>query len=142
MAMYTPSSALTELEAQHDALRAMMDRCEQLADELDADRTSQLRLTRELARLRLALDAHNAFEEQLLRSMLPGNDAFADARIERMVQDHIEQHRSIRVRLDSTKTSSVRDVIDNLRAHLDAEGSYLLDATVLRDDLVSVEDAG
>jgi len=139
---YTPSRALAELNAQHDALRGMMDRCEELADELDAGRMGPMQLTREVARLRLAFDAHNTFEEQLLRPVLMGADAFAEVRIDRMIEDHIGEHRTMRAQLGSTETSALREVIETLRAHLAAEERYLLSSKVLRDDLVTVEGAG
>ncbi len=134
---------LSDLIAQHDSLRGMMDHCEDLADSLDghpdADATP---LTRALARLRLAFDAHNKFEEQLLRPVLLEHDAFGNVRVERMVDDHIHEHRAIRERLGFPATAALRDAIETLRAHLDAEERYLLTSRVLRDDLVSVESSG
>lgn len=139
----TPSHVLSELIAQHDSLRGMMDHCEDLANSLDSNPDADpTPLTRELARLRLAFDAHNKFEEQLLRPVLLEHDAFGNVRIERMVDDHIHEHRAIRERLSSPATAALRDVIETLRAHLDAEERYLLTSRVLRDDLVTVESAG
>lgn len=139
----TPSRALTELIAQHDSLREMMDRCEDLADTLDAHPSGDpIPLTKELARLRLAFDAHNKYEEQLLRPVLLEHDSFGPVRVERMVEDHVHEHRAIRDRLGSPATSALRDVIETLRAHLDAEERYLLSSKVLRDDLVTIEGAG
>jgi Hemerythrin HHE cation binding domain len=131
---YTPGSALIELKAQHDALRGMMDHCEDLADELDAGRAGPTQLLREVARLRLTFDAHNQFEEKLLRPALLESDAFAGIRIDRMVEDHVNEHRTMRQKLASSETAVLRDVIETLRAHLDAEERYLLTAKVLRDD--------
>jgi hypothetical protein len=142
MTKLSPARALAELQAQHDTLRTMMDRCEELADELEAHRGDPLRLTREVARLRLAFEAHNQFEEQLLRPVLLENDAFAQVRIERMIDDHVGEHREMRARLSSDETSVLRDVIETLRAHLEAEERYLLSAKVLRDDVVTVESSG
>lgn len=139
---YTPSRALAELKAQHDALRQMMDRCEELADELDAGRMGPQQLTREVARLRLAFEAHNTFEEQLLRPVLLEADSFAQVRIDRMIEDHVGEHRAMRARLNSNESSDLREAIETLRAHLDAEERYLLTAKVLRDDLVTIENAG
>ena len=136
---FLPSRALSELKAQHDALRGMMDRCEELANELDAGRMGPLQLTREVERLRLAFGAHNTFEEQLLRPVLIGNDAFAEVRIDRMVEDHVGEHRAMHASLANTETMALRESIAMLRAHLDAEERYLLSSRVLRDDLVSLE---
>jgi len=138
-----PSHILSELIAQHDSLRGMMDRCEDLADTLDGHPDSDpMPLTRELARLRLAFDAHNKFEEQLLRPVLLEHDAFGNVRVDRMVDDHMHEHTAIRERLGSPATAALRDVIETLRAHLDAEERYLLTSRVLRDDLVTIESAG
>ena len=134
-ATYTPGRALIELKAQHDALRGMMDRCEVLADELDAGRMGPTQLLREVSRLRLAFDAHNTFEEQLLRPALLEGDAHAGIRIDRMVEDHVSEHRMMRQQLASSETAVLRDVIETLRAHLEAEERYLLTAKVLRDDV-------
>lgn len=137
-----PSKLLTELMRQHDALRAMMDRCEQLADDLDAGTAgpdAPAQLTREVAKLRLAFDAHNRFEEQLLRPVLREIDAFGDVRIDRMVADHVGEHRTVRAQLGDGPTAELRRAIDHLRVHLQAEERYFLSSKVLRDDLVSVE---
>lgn len=139
---YPPGRALAELTTQHAALRVMMDRCEELADELDANLMSPVQLTREVARLRLAFDSHNRFEEQLLRPVLLGTDSFGEVRVERMVEEHVGEHRAMRAKLGSSATADLRAVIANLRAHLDAEERYFLTAQVLRDDLVTVESAG
>ena len=137
----TPSKLLQELTHQHEALRAMMDRCEQLADELDAGHASPGDLTREVTKLRVAFDAHNKFEEHLLRPVLRELDAFADVRIEQMIADHIGEHRAIRRQLDGP-TAELRASLYELRAHLAAEERYFLSSRVLRDDLVSLEGSG
>jgi hypothetical protein len=134
--------ALVELTAQHDALRGMMDRCEQLADETEAGRIGPLQLTREIARLRLAFDAHNRFEEQLLRPVLLDADAFGPVRVERMVEAHVDEHRTMRAQLADGTLAELRGVIATLRNHLEAEERYFLTAKVLRDDLVVVESGG
>lgn len=134
-----PSKLLTELMKQHDALRAIIDRCEAMADELDEGRGDPSQLTREVAKLRLAFDAHNKFEEQLLRPVLREMDAFGDVRIDRMIADHIGEHHAVREQLGDGPTAILRSAIDTLRVHLQAEERYFLSSKVLRDDLVSVE---
>jgi len=138
----TPSKVLEQLIAQHDELRAIMDRCEELADRLDAGEGNPLALTREVAKLRLAFDAHNKFEEQLLRPVLHEMDAFGDVRIDRMFSEHVDEHRSMRQQLGDPTTNALRAVIDKLRVHLQAEERYFLSSKVLRDDVVSVEGGG
>src|SRR5688572_32465610 len=131
---FSPRRALAELAAQHDALRDMMDRCDELIGLVGSDQCGSTQLIRELARLRLAFEAHNAFEEQLLRPLLRDTDPFAAARIERMIEDHVNEHRTMQQRLGSENPAELRDVFETLRAHLDAEERYLLSPKVLRDE--------
>jgi len=138
----TPSKLLAELIAQHDELRRIMDRCEELADQLDLGKCDAGTLTREIAKLRIAFDAHNKFEEQLLRPVLRELDAFGDVRIERMFSDHVGEHRAMRLQLGDATTNALRATIDNLRVHLQAEERYFLSSKVLRDDVVNVEPGG
>lgn len=140
--MTNPSKVLSELLRQHETLRAMMERCEALADELDAGRGDPGELTREVAKLRLAFDAHNKFEEQLLRPVLREIDAFGDVRIERMFTTHVDEHRAMRTQLGDGPTNALRTAIDSLRVHLEAEERYFLSSKVLRDDLVTLESTG
>ena len=137
-----PSHILAELIAQHDGLRTMMDRCDELADDLDVRDGDPANLIREIAKLRIAFDAHNKFEEALLRPVLLAEDPFGPIRVDRMVEDHLHEHAAMRARLASPATIGLRDVIETLRAHLDAEERYLLTAKVLRDDTVTIEGAG
>jgi len=125
---------LAELLAQHQALRVLMDRCGELADVLDATPGADpAPLASELAHLRLAFDAHNKFEEALLRPVLIEHDDLGKVRIDRMVEDHVNEHHEMRSQLMSPTTAALRDAIETLRAHLDAEERYLFTAPVLRD---------
>jgi len=132
-----PSRALAELAGQHAILHDMIDRCEELADALDAERIGPDVLLREVARLRLALDAHNRYEEQLLPPLLLDADWLGAVRVSRMVEDHIVEHRAMRSQLGSAPTPSaeLRATLASLRAHLDSEEHDFLTKRVLRDDL-------
>ena len=138
----TPSRVLAELEAQHDAIRKLIERCEALADAMDEGSLDVGQLTREVVRLRVALDSHNTFEEQLLGPVLREEDAFAEVRIGRMMDDHVGEHRAMRARLSSTETRVLRETLQMLRGHLDNEEQYLLNAKVLHDDLISLDGGG
>lgn len=136
---YTPASALAELTEQHARLREQIARCDELADALDAGEIGPTQLLREVARLRLAFDAHNKFEEQLLRPVLLDAEWMGAVRVSRMVEDHVEEHRAMRNAMrgaaGSETTSELRGVLANLRAHLENEERYFLTRKVLRDDL-------
>lgn len=129
----TRFGALAELIAQHDALRGLMTGCERLADGLDTAGGDPAELLHEIERLREAFTAHNAFEENILRPVLLAEDRYGSVRVDRMVEDHVNEHAEMRARLGSPVTANLRDVIETLRAHLEAEERYLLSAQVLRD---------
>lgn len=108
--------ALAEILAQHDALRVIMDRCDELADELDATSTSPVVLVQYVAQLREAFETHNRVEERTLPSIL----ATGALPLER----HTHEHRTIHGRLATGVTGELRETIAALRAHLDTEERY------------------
>jgi hypothetical protein len=130
----TPGQALGALADQHANLRDMMDRCEELADALDAERIAPGVLVREVARLRLAFDAHNKLEEELLRPVLLDAEWLGAVRVSRMAEEHAHEHRSLGQQLGSAVTSQLRAVVASLRAHLDDEERTFLSHRALRVD--------
>jgi len=158
--LLTLGRALDTLAAQHADLREIIDCCEEIADEVDAGAADASRLLREVARLRIAFDEHNQFEEQLLRPLLLDVDSRSRAadlaegarpappwaegvpagrgavRVSRMVEDHVEDHRAMRIGLAATPTCDLRGVLASLRDHLATEERQLLSRKVLRDDRV------
>jgi len=136
---YTPSQALKVLLAQHAEIRALMDRCDTLADELDRGLVEPGAVFAEVARLRLAFDTHNRFEEEHLRPVLRETVAFGDVRIEEMVRDHVAEHHLVGDRLANPVTDELRITVEKLRRHLEAEERYFLSSKVLRDDLVVLD---
>ena len=131
----TPGRALDTLAAQHATLRERIDRCDELADEVDAGTADAAPLLREVAQLRIAFDEHNQFDEQLLRPLLLDVEWLGAVRVSRMVEDHVEEHRAMRVGLAATPTGDLRGVLASLREHLATEERYFLSRKVLRDDL-------
>ncbi len=134
-----PRQALAELAAQHAALRERIAQCEALADELDRGAADPAQLVREVAALRVAFDAHNQFEERLLRPVLIDADWLGAVRAARMVEDHVEEHRAIRRGFEPAAgpgaSSELRLVLASLLEHLDSEERYFLSRKVLRADL-------
>ncbi|CAN5909315.1 hypothetical protein BH11MYX2_BH11MYX2_10090 [soil metagenome] len=129
----TPSEAMQELISQHDNLREIMDHCADLMDSLDSHPQGDPRpLTQQIAKLRAAFDVHNTYEERLLKPTLLAHDLYGTLRVERMVNDHVQEHGLIGARLGSPAIESLRDVIETLRAHLEAEERYLLSPQALR----------
>ena len=127
MSARTQERAVKELEAQHAGLRGMMERCLELADALDEGRCGPTQLLREVERLRLAFDAHNRFEESLLRPLLKAQ--LTDARAQVTEDAHVSEHRALRIKLaneiGTPASRELRQVIDELRGHLDREEELL-----------------
>jgi hypothetical protein len=131
----TPDRALDTLAAQHATLRERIYRCEALADDVDAGTAGAADLLREVAQLRIAFDEHNQFEEQLLRPLLLDVEWLGAVRVSRMVEDHVEEHRAMRLGLAATPTGELRGVLASLLDHLATEERHFLSRKVLRDDL-------
>jgi hypothetical protein len=125
--------ALDDLAVQHAVLREMMERCEALADEVDIGMTGPAALVQAVARLRIAFDEHNRFEEALLRPLLGEFGEIGDVRIARIVDDHVAQHRAMHSGLDAAPTAALRSVLVSLRDHLTGEECDLLARRPPRD---------
>jgi hemerythrin len=134
----SPKQVLTELLEQHEEIRGIIDHCEQMADDLDAGTLEPNVLLAEVARLRAVFDVHNRFEEKLLRPI----DAFGSVRVDKMVEDHVGEHRAMREGLDNPITAELRSTLAKLRQHLATEERFFLSSKVLREDIVVVEGGG
>ena len=136
--MIEPGEALRELLAQHDNLRAIMDRCLELADNIDRGSEERDLLVGEAARLRVAFAAHNGHEESVIPAILRDLDAFGEVRVASMLEDHAAEHASLRLRLEGP-TTGLRAAVRELREHLATEEEVYLCARVLHDDLIALE---
>ena len=120
----TTTPAIAELDAQHQELRGMMDRCLEVADAVDNGSSAEIELQHEVERLRQAFDAHHRFEDALLRPLLR-NARMTGARAAIAENAHRTEHRSFRCRLGMGRaappTRDLRVVIAGMRAHLDDE---------------------
>jgi hemerythrin-like domain-containing protein len=120
--------ARAEIEAQHDALRGMMERCDELAAAFDAGDGDLLALGRAVAQLRTAFRAHRAYEDRYLK---PALRAAAPSGALRLDGEAPPDRNGVRVPgapRGREPADAVRDVIATLRAHLDAEEHELLAA--------------
>jgi hypothetical protein len=137
-----PSEALALLREQHEQIRQLADRCdaalaacadhEPIADEAGLA----------VARLRIAVNAHNRDEEALLGPILVATDAFGPVRVGEMMRGHAAEHQLLREALYAPTVAAIRPVIAQLRAHLEDEEAFFLTHRIVRDDLVSVEADG
>ena len=134
--------ALEALLSQHAELRAMIERCEDLADDLDRGAVGPATLTREVACLRRAFDVHNRCEARLLRPLLAESGALAEIRIELTCADHIDEHRLVRTGLEGSVVEELRTTLARLREHLVTEERCLLSRRASRSDAIVVENGG
>lgn len=107
------TAILAQIHDQHQELRDRMDRCERLADELDAGHGATPVLLREVGELRAAFSEHARFEERHLRPIF---------NTDYQVAEHAVEHQTMHAQL--TVTSALRSTLADMRAHLDAEDLY------------------
>lgn len=119
------------LLAQHASLRSLMEACEQFESAADLERA--------IARLRLAFEQHNRYEETVLRPILGDVDAFDDVRLDRMVGGHVAEHHALADRMAMVSPGALQALLATLREHLASEERCFLSPRVVRDSLVVVE---
>lgn len=134
-----PSELRAQLLHQHQDIRALADKCQAMAAGLADLDALPMDLTREVARLRFAVMAHNQLEDSILKPALLGADAFGDVRVSQMAEQHIAEHDALRGKLEQVTAGQLRDTVASLRAHMDHEERTFLSPRVLRDDIVSIE---
>jgi iron-sulfur cluster repair protein YtfE (RIC family) len=144
-----PSKAREELLCQHAALRDLLGQATKLAGRVLAsaahgkpDVPDLPELHRVLARLQAAMATHNVTEEALLEPMLRDADAWAPQRIARMMEEHRGEHAvfcDALVGTDLVVAARLRDLAEELDAHMMAEERTFLSPAVLRDDVLNLE---
>lgn len=108
---------IKKLRVQHAELRALIERCEALADDLDAGAVEPARVLEQVAELRVKLAAHNEFEEGVLPPLL---------KEEFRVDDHLHEHRAMYEGLDNPVTRELRATLQKLRRHIAIEERHLV----------------
>jgi hypothetical protein len=134
-----PSAALAELRQQHDDLRALADRCAARAARQYGDDEPSSELRTAMARLRIALGAHNRYEESVMAPLLLATDAFGAVRVDEMLRAHAHEHALLLSTMQADTVGALRTVVADLRRHLDDEERFFLDHRIVRDDVVTVE---
>lgn len=119
----------------------MIGQCFTMLNDLENGRLEARAVTREVTRLRGALMLHNQYEEKFLRPVLAESDGFSAARVERMVEEHASEHATLASNLNATP-QELRVTLERLLVHLESEERYFLSSSVLRNDIIVVEDAG
>ncbi len=137
-----PSKARKRLLAEHDALRTLLARAEQIAADILRGAAAPTALRDVLQMCRNEFAAHNASEEELLGPILKHDFAWGQARIDRMFEEHRAEHAEIRAALtgpDLRVAPRIAELREMIEAHMAAEERTFLSRGVLRDDVVTVE---
>jgi hypothetical protein len=142
-----PSEIYCELLSQHEDLRARVDASRRAAERWGRGEVSRSQVRDELARLADALRSHNLREERALRELMRSLDAWGPVREYIMDDEHVSEHREMLdtlVRVSQTPDPGeggreLEKFCTKLLAHMTWEEKAFLNASVLRDDIVSID---
>lgn len=141
------SEVRDELLSQHASLRGRLEAARLSVIRWADGEVPRTHVRDELAGLAEALRSHNLREERALRELVRSVDAWGPARVEIMDEAHIREHRELyEAAIAIGQTSDPREgrrALEELREHLlehmDHEERSFLNATVIRDDVVSID---
>ncbi len=131
-----PSAARETLLAQHARLRVLFGEALALARGREVTGEGGAALEELLPRISRAFAEHNRYEESVLRPVLLARDGWGAARVDRMMEEHVEEHRAFVEQLTAGAVQSARalaDFIEEVEAHMAAEERVFLNVAVLRD---------
>lgn len=144
----SPSEIRTELLAQHAALREIIRVTRRVAEAAQRGEAAREEVEQEVIRFGQALGRHNLREEELLRGIIPGADAWGWARGELMTAAHVREHeetyaalRGVAATLDEFAGAGVQLLLDRVLEHMAMEETAFLNENVLRDDVVDTGSA-
>lgn len=128
------------LLAQHAELRAQLAIAVDLADRLLAGAPVGDALDRALAGLRAQLAAHNDDEAHAISTLLRSAARWSVLMRERMVEEHLAEHAAMWTLLAGSRrevAGRMRDLAEELDAHMAAEERTFLSPQTLRDDVIA-----
>ncbi len=147
-----PSEVRTLVLAGHTLLRGILDDIMRVAlAELDQPGTGAARMRQRAIELADAFSAHLEVEEEILRPLLQKIDAWGPVRVERMNADHANQReRLFEIRRqcgdpvfsDAQLARRLKQLVIDLREDMEWEEREMLDADLLRDDILSIRQFG
>ena len=135
-----PAKARTKLLAQHDQIRAHLERCSRLASQLRSGAPVHVDLDRALAALRIAFSEHNVVENELVRPLLHDTPNWGTLLVDRMLEEHVAEHAVFWEMLSGSAadvSARMDDLVDELDAHMAAEERTFLNPLVLHDDVIT-----
>lgn len=129
-----PTEVRTRLLEQHEGLRRMLREAIGVALRLLAGEAVSRDLERRLRELRSAYAAHNHYEETVLEPLLIRDAGVGPARIARMLEEHVAEHRELEAFLTRPAAEIAPDLVDfveQLEAHMQAEERTFLSPRAL-----------
>ncbi len=129
-----------ELLAQHDELRAGVERVRVVLARLERGEVERDELHRAILHLGDALRTHTQREEELVRDVLPHVDAWGKVRHEFMLEEHVAEHAQLYEALMQTSkrgdhaSAAAETFLTELLGHMAREEKIFLAAEVLSDD--------
>ncbi len=141
-----PSEVRRHVLDDHSELRDMLVRLEALARDERNQTSDTLRLAGEALLERLA--THMRWEDRYLGPAVREADGWGDARAALLAEDHREQREILGYALAQLRDGSrpkalvavtLLDLVEMLRKDMEEEEAALLDPSVLRDDVVSID---
>lgn len=133
---------------QHDALRHLVDRALRAAAEVEKGvESAGERLEAATRVIAGQFLEHVALEEKVLSPILPTVDGWGPQRAEQLKKDHVAQRRMMSELLDALAHGcdphalalTVRKLADDLLADMAEEERVILSPSVLRDDVVAID---
>jgi iron-sulfur cluster repair protein YtfE (RIC family) len=131
-----PSAARDALLAQHARLRVLFGEALALARLREATGDGGPALEELMPRISRAFAEHNRYEEAVLRPVLLARDGLGPVRVERMMEEHVEEHRAFVEQLAAGAlqcAAALADFVEEVEAHMAAEERVFLNVAVLRD---------
>lgn len=128
------------LLAQHDRLRADLNRCGALARRLRCGEPTQGELDTALTQLRFDFAEHNATESALVGPLLHDSPGWGARLVERMVEEHVAEHTAFWELLAGSAAEIAErmdDLVDELDAHMAAEERTFLSLAVLHPEVIA-----
>lgn len=135
-----PGKARMRLLAEHDELRLLLKRAEQIANNILRGIAPPTALHDVLQLCRNSFAAHNASEEELLAPILMNDCAWGQARVDRMLEEHRAEHAEIRAAFtgsDLKIAPRIGELRELIEAHMAAEERTFLSRVVLREELAN-----
>jgi hypothetical protein len=144
--LMNPSHVRVRILEDHEAIRQQLSELEAATDALLGDKASMMHVGELTQSLLVVLARHTELEDEILAPALKDIDAWGAVRADQLLAHHQTQRADIRevsklfdlqlVACDVARV--VHALVQDLRADMEHEERDLLNADLLRDDLVAV----